>query len=144
VCCAPGLHDREDRRHRLGCRAPARLAQHVDLVPFEKADRRVLRHRGRRHGGQLARGGARGDAARAARAGDYFGEIGLLEQIDRTATVTANCPSRVLRIGGEQFLDALTSAAASSAPLEGSRTRLARTHPTHGATRHARPEDLPV
>jgi CRP-like cAMP-binding protein len=76
--------------------------------------------------------------------GDYFGEIGLLEQIDRTATVTANCPSRVLRIGGEQFLDALTSAAASSAPLEGSRTRLARTHPTHGATRHARPEDLPV
>jgi predicted MFS family arabinose efflux permease len=76
--------------------------------------------------------------------GDYFGEIGLLEHIDRTATVTASSPSRVLRIGGEEFLDALTASAASSSLLEGARVRLARTNPTHQATRGARPEDLPV
>jgi predicted MFS family arabinose efflux permease len=63
--------------------------------------------------------------------GDYFGEIGLLEQMARTATVTANRPSKVLRVGGDDFLDALSSGSASVALLEGARTRLARTHPTH-------------
>jgi len=60
-------------------------------------------------------------------AGDYFGEIGLLEHIPRTATVIASEPSTLLRISGEQFLDALTSAAASNSLLEGARIRLART-----------------
>ena len=64
------------------------------------------------------------------RAGDYFGEIGLLERIPRTATVIASEPSTVLRIEGEDFLNALTSASASSSLLEGARTRLART-PTY-------------
>lgn len=60
-------------------------------------------------------------------AGDYFGEIGLLGHIPRTATVVASEPSTLLRISGEQFLDALTSAAASTSLLEGARIRLART-----------------
>jgi predicted MFS family arabinose efflux permease len=64
-------------------------------------------------------------------AGDYFGEIGLLEQMPRTATVTADGPSKVLRVGGDDFLDALSSGSASVSLLEGARTRLARTHPTH-------------
>jgi predicted MFS family arabinose efflux permease len=62
--------------------------------------------------------------------GDYFGEIGLLEHIARTATVVADRPSKVLRIEGSTFLDALSSSAASTSLLEGSRLRLARTHPS--------------
>jgi CRP-like cAMP-binding protein/MFS family permease len=62
--------------------------------------------------------------------GAYFGEIGLLERIPRTATVESTRASRVLRIEGEQFLDALTNAPASTALLEGARSRLSRTHPS--------------
>jgi CRP-like cAMP-binding protein/predicted MFS family arabinose efflux permease len=61
--------------------------------------------------------------------GAYFGEIGLLERIPRTATVTATRPSRLLRIDGDAFVDALTNVPASTALLEGARSRLARTHP---------------
>jgi CRP-like cAMP-binding protein len=61
--------------------------------------------------------------------GSWFGEIGLLERIPRTATVTAVAPSRLLRIPGDAFVDALTNAPASTALLEGARSRLARTHP---------------
>jgi hypothetical protein len=71
-------------------------------------------------------------------AGDYFGEIGLIEHIPRTATVAASEPSRVLRIEGSEFLDALTSATASPSLLEGASTRLART-PTY---RRAVPEEV--
>jgi predicted MFS family arabinose efflux permease len=63
--------------------------------------------------------------------GDYFGEIGLLEQMPRTATVTATAPSKLLRVGGAEFLDALSSGSASISLLEGARNRLARTHPAH-------------
>lgn len=66
--------------------------------------------------------------------GAYFGEIGLLERIPRTATVTSTLPSHLLRIAGEDFLDALTSAPASTSLLEGSRSRLARTHPNRPST----------
>jgi predicted MFS family arabinose efflux permease len=76
-------------------------------------------------------GGAVEKALPALVAGDYFGEIGLLQQSARTATVTANRPSKVLRIGGEQFLEALSSGSASMSLLEGARTRFARTHPAH-------------
>jgi hypothetical protein len=62
-------------------------------------------------------------------AGSYFGEIGLLERIPRSATVTSSQASRVLRIPGEDFLSVLSDAPASAALLEGARSRLARTHP---------------
>jgi MFS family permease len=61
----------------------------------------------------------------------YFGEIGLLERIPRTATVTALEPTRLFRLPGEEFLDALTSTTATSSLLEGARTRLARTNPSY-------------
>ena len=75
-------------------------------------------------------------------AGTYFGEIGLLERIPRTATVESSAPSRLLRIDGDDFLEALNGASASVTLLEGARSRLARTHPgtrstTTGPGRHA-------
>ena len=61
--------------------------------------------------------------------GAWFGEIGLLQRIPRTATVSAARDSRVLQISGEDFLESLSDAPASTALLEGARSRLARTHP---------------
>jgi MFS family permease len=63
----------------------------------------------------------------------YAGEIGLLGSIPRTATVTAASDSTVLRIGGQDFLDALTSLSASPSLLEGARAQLAVTHPSSRA-----------
>jgi MFS family permease len=63
----------------------------------------------------------------------YAGEIGLLGGMRRTATVTAASDCRVLRIGGQDFLDALTSLSASPSLLEGARARLAVTHPSSRA-----------
>ena len=68
------------------------------------------------------------------RSGTWFGEIGLLQGIPRTATVTATRSSRVLRISGEDFLSCLLDAPASAALLEGARSRLARTHPDRRPT----------
>lgn len=78
---------------------------------------------------------ARGEAGaehpiRTMPAGTYFGEIGLIERIPRTATVTAETETRLVRIDGEAFLDALTSAPPSASFVEGARQRLARTHPS--------------
>lgn len=61
--------------------------------------------------------------------GTWFGEIGLLGRIPRTATVTASSDVRLLRIDGEAFLDALTTTPASGVLLETAGSRLARTHP---------------
>jgi MFS family permease len=63
----------------------------------------------------------------------YAGEIGLLGGMPRTATVTAESDCRVLRIGGQDFLDALTSLSASPSLLEGARARLSVTHPSSRA-----------
>ncbi len=59
--------------------------------------------------------------------GDYFGEIGLMRRIPRTATVSATAPGRLLRIDGGSFMAALASGEASSSLLEGAQARLART-----------------
>jgi CRP-like cAMP-binding protein len=60
----------------------------------------------------------------------YFGEIGVLERIPRTATVTAVTDLSLLRIEGEALLRALTSAPPSSSVMETARSRLALTHPS--------------
>jgi predicted MFS family arabinose efflux permease len=83
---------------------------------------------------------ARGEAAerdellRTMGPGTYFGEIGLLERIARTATVRAVDECRCYRIEGDAFLDALTAAPPTASLLEGARTRLARTHPSRRLT----------
>lgn len=73
---------------------------------------------------------AAGHALPSMGAGACFGEIGLLERVPRTATVSSTAPSRMLRIAGQAFLDALNDAPASASLLEGARSRLARTHPS--------------
>lgn len=60
----------------------------------------------------------------------YIGEIGLLQGIPRTATVTAIEPCRLWRIDGDAFLEALTETPLSSAFVSGMSTRLKRTHTT--------------
>ena len=62
--------------------------------------------------------------------GSYFGEIGLLERIRRTATVTAADDCLLYRIEGKEFFDALATASGASSLIEGARARLARTHPS--------------
>lgn len=57
----------------------------------------------------------------------YVGEIGLLEGIPRTATVTASTASRLWRIDGDTFLDALTSTPLSAAFVSSMDARLKRT-----------------
>jgi ATP-binding cassette subfamily B protein len=41
------------------------------------------------------------------RDGDYFGEIALLEDVPRTATIRTWVPTALLGLGREQFLDLL-------------------------------------
>jgi CRP-like cAMP-binding protein len=65
-------------------------------------------------------------------AGDYFGEIGLLERMPRSATVRASTNAVVYRIGGDAFVDAVSQGPPIPATLMvGMVGRLARTHPSH-------------
>src|SRR3954469_16751750 len=83
---------------------------------------------------------ARGDAGGAEQTirqmsgPSYFGEIGVLEGIPRTATVTALTECRCERIAGEELLGALAAAPLSSSLMENARSRLAVTHPSRRAT----------
>jgi hypothetical protein len=64
----------------------------------------------------------------------YFGEIGVLERIPRTATVTALRDCRCERIDGDSLLAALTTSPPSATMMENTRSRLAVTHPSREAT----------
>src|SRR5262245_18499267 len=75
--------------------------------------------------------------------GEGFGEIGLLQRVPRTASVDAVTDARLYRIGGEDFLAALSQEPASAAFMEGARTRMALTHPSHEWTEQAE-EPAPV
>lgn len=62
--------------------------------------------------------------------GDVFGEIGLLRDGVRSATVTALVDVTLLRIDGSVFVDVATPGVASTSALFGGmQQRLARTHP---------------
>ncbi len=70
--------------------------------------------------------------------GDYFGEIGLLRHIPRTATVRAVSACKLLRIDGEDFLEVINQAPSISGTLlRGVSGRLARTHPSDQAIRES-------
>lgn len=59
--------------------------------------------------------------------GDYFGEIGLVEQVPRTATVEATSRVEVLRVDGDDFLGVLGATSSSRILSQGIAVRLART-----------------
>jgi MFS family permease len=59
----------------------------------------------------------------------YVGELGLIRQVPRTATVRARENCRLLKIPGERFLAAMEAAPASSTFLSLTGTRWARTAP---------------
>jgi MFS family permease len=62
---------------------------------------------------------------------DYFGEIGLLERIPRTATVRTLTDCHLYRIPGEDFLRIVTEGPRAMGNLRtGVAVRLARTHPS--------------
>jgi MFS family permease len=73
--------------------------------------------------------------------GDYFGEIGLLEALPRTATVTARTDGRLLVTDGDDFVAALTRQTPSVMLLEGAARRLGRTHPEVHMRRSALRDD---
>lgn len=78
---------------------------------------------------------SRGELINQMGPGDHFGEIGLIERIPRTASVTARSPSRLYRIPGNMFLEAAERGAALPNTFTRSMTRrLARTHPGYVAT----------
>ena len=63
-------------------------------------------------------------------AGDWFGEIGLLRGVPRTASITAVEPAELLVIPGRVFLDAVNASEALPDPLAATLShRLSRTHP---------------
>ena len=59
----------------------------------------------------------------------YFGEIGLLRGVTRTATVRTTEPTTLWRISAEEFRSALESASVSPSMLAVTSSRLARSHP---------------
>jgi MFS family permease len=82
---------------------------------------------------------ARGEAGHARRLrtmgpGSYFGEIGLLRRLPRTATVRTLEPCDLLRIDAADFFDAVQGAGLSSSLLATSASRLARSHPRLSTT----------
>lgn len=62
--------------------------------------------------------------------GDWFGELGLLGKVPRTATVIATTNCVLDQIPGTDFLDGVTGRVASPALFERATARLARTHPS--------------
>jgi CRP-like cAMP-binding protein/predicted MFS family arabinose efflux permease len=82
-----------------------------------------------RSGSVVVTTAAEGEIRRLA-AGDWFGEIGLLRGVPRTATVASLEPAELLAIPGKVFLDAVNGQERMPDPLGTKLTmRLARTHP---------------
>ena len=79
-------------------------------------------------------GGRKSQHIRTMEAPAYLGEIGVLQGVPRTATVTAATATSLLRIDADTFVSALTETSLSATFLSGMNMRLARTHPAPTVT----------
>lgn len=91
---------------------------------------------------------ARGEAGHARRLRTmtgpaYFGEIGLLRGLPRTATVRTTTACDLLRVDAEDFFAALQGAAVSGSMLAQSAARFARSHPRLASTAPTTPAPRP-
>jgi len=68
---------------------------------------------------------------------DYFGEIGLIHGVPRTATVTATDPADLWKVPAEVFLSAVAEAGVSGALSDTMRVRFETTAPRRGPVRRA-------
>ncbi|MDE3131140.1 MAG: MFS transporter [Acidobacteriota bacterium] len=75
-------------------------------------------------------GGGPARPIRTMEAPTYFGEIGILQHIPRTANVSARTACRCLLIDGQTLLEALGTSSPSSAMLARTASLLAVTHPS--------------
>ena len=65
--------------------------------------------------------------------GDYFGEVGLLHRMPRTATVRSVAPCRLYRVPGQEFLDIVSQGSVRSRTLaRTTRARVASVSPVEG------------
>jgi len=92
---------------------------------------------------------ARGEAAHSRRlrtlgARSYFGEIGLIRGLPRTATVRTTEPTQLWRIPGDDFLAAVEAGQASVSLQSGMAARLARSHPRLAEEPVAEPDAVPA
>ena len=69
----------------------------------------------------------------------YFGEIGILEHIPRTANVTASGDCKCALIDGAELLEAIRTANASTSMLARSQNLLSVTHPSEKPEAAAEP-----
>jgi hypothetical protein len=77
-----------------------------------------------------------GNVIRTGGAPDYFGEIALVREVPRTASVTATSPMSVLAIGREAFLESISLTSSSRLSAETvAGTRLAGTEDGRAADR---------
>jgi CRP-like cAMP-binding protein len=67
----------------------------------------------------------------------YFGEIGIIHGIPRTANVMTVGGCKCALISGDSLLDALSIASASGSLIATTQSRLARTHPSPSSADHA-------
>lgn len=79
---------------------------------------------------EITRADGRREVVNNVGAGGFFGEIGLIHAVPRTATVSTITPARLVRVPGTAFLDALSSSPTAWArALEGATTRLGSRQP---------------
>jgi CRP-like cAMP-binding protein len=151
VACLPALisSDRTTAERTRSLQPVVALLERLDL--FDGASRRVLEQlaggaarRTAERGEVLISQGAEPDALWLLASGSlgieadgvglpvvaapgYVGELGLMNNAPRSATVTVLEPSEVVRIDADDFRDAVASAASSSSMITLAGERLART-----------------
>jgi CRP-like cAMP-binding protein len=64
----------------------------------------------------------------------YVGELGLIHNQPRSATVSVRAPAQLVRIGADEFREAMETAATSSSLMTLAGERLARTSRRDSAT----------